>query len=79
MVEALDMAVISFCPKTCNTLEKMQFRMGIYFANNPKNLNLGESNRRQDYFGIAKPRIRMVSIGTMLMANQLSGQSNISF
>ena len=29
--------------------------------------------------GIAKPQIRMVSIGTMLMANQLSGQSNISF
>ena len=29
--------------------------------------------------GIAKPQIRMVSIGTMLMANQLSGQSNTSF
>ena len=29
--------------------------------------------------GIVKPQIRMVSIGTMLMANQLSGQSDISF
>ncbi len=29
--------------------------------------------------GIMKPQIRMVGIGTMLMANQQSGQSNVSF
>lgn len=29
--------------------------------------------------GIVKPQTRMVGIGIMLMANQLSGQNNISF